>query len=352
MGIRDKIKFDMSKTEDKLKLVIIVCGLLTFIVVAAMVGLELTSTPAFCSLCHNAMQADYVTWQASSHSEIACVKCHMEHNYFKKLIQKVGFVGHLTDYASGHYQHEKLDKGEPITMVSPMPDERCEYCHSIKNRNFTLSGDLIVPHELHGEKGVQCITCHSGVAHGNISKRKVAVGNLGKWTEEDGKKNMVKEFTQPDMDVCVECHMTPSKYGVEGVKEVTFRCEACHKEIFTPENHADKNWTPQGLHGVSAQASDKEYKECVMCHSIGVKTEKVSTGNKVRDFVWGNEFCSSCHAKLPASHAERSVWMPKHKENVKTKGMNNCEACHSIKAPEGDVKAPAALYCNKCHWFK
>ncbi len=347
MGIRDKFKLDLSKTETKLKLIILLCGAITFICVAAVVGMDLASTPEFCSLCHEAMQADYVTWENSAHSEVRCVECHMDKGFFRELYQKMKSAKHLVAYFDGEYKEEL-----PIKMISPMPDYRCKECHAVENRNFTLSGDLIVPHTLHGEKGVQCIACHTGVAHGNIRAREAAVGNLAAWTVEDGKKNMAKQFTQPDMDVCVACHMNPAKYGVEGVQSVTFRCEACHKAISTPTNHKDKNWTPAGMHGVSAESTDKEFKGCVMCHSIGVKTEKVSTGNKIKDFAWGNKFCSDCHSKLPASHAKRDVWMPTHKNNVKTKGMKNCEACHSLKATTGTTQAPAALYCNKCHWFK
>ncbi|KNZ71000.1 putative multiheme cytochrome c [Thermincola ferriacetica] len=348
MGIRDKFKFDLSKTEDKLKLFILVSGALLFILVAAVAGISLTMSPEFCVLCHDAMQPEYVTWKVSSHSNIRCVDCHMEPGVVNILIEKVMASKHLINYAiTKEYKEEK-----PLHMKNELPSHLCEKCHNVKNRNFTLSGDLIVPHELHGEKGVGCVKCHSGVAHGNIYKRGVSVGDIGAWTLEDGKKNMAKQFTQPDMDVCVECHMNPAKFGVQGVKSVTFRCEACHKSIFTPENHKDKGWTSQGLHGVSAESGDKEFKGCVMCHSIGVKTEKIATGNKVKDFAWGNQFCSSCHAKLPPSHAQRDVWMPNHKKVVATKGMKNCEACHSLKAPEGKVSAPAGLYCNKCHWFK
>jgi len=348
MGIKDKIKFDLSKTEDKLKLFILVTGTLLFVLVATVGGISLTMSPEFCKLCHQTMTPEYVTWKYSSHSQIRCVDCHMEPGVVNILKEKIVATGHLYDYVTKSYH-------KPIKMKHELPSHLCEQCHSVKTRTFTLSGDLVVPHEKHGEKGVGCVKCHSGVAHGNIAGRKVATGNLTAWSMEDGQKNMAREYVRPDMDVCVDCHLNPPKYGVKNVEKVTWACEACHKQIFTPKNHREKTWG--STHGIDAA---KDLKSCVMCHNVGikpnlaadgVKLNKLAAGHKVKEFAWSNGFCVKCHSQLPPNHKDRNTWMPNHKDVVNAKGMQNCTACHNVKKDE-PVKAPAGLVCNKCHWFK
>lgn len=353
MGLKDKLKFDLSKTEDKLKLFILVSGTLLFLLVATVGGISLTMSPEFCKLCHKAMTPEYVTWKYSSHSQIACVDCHMEPGVVNILKEKIVATGHLYDYLTASYE-----KHLPIKMKHELPSHLCEQCHSVKTRTFTLSGDLIVPHEKHGEKGVSCVKCHSGVAHGNIAGREVTKnGDLTAWTDADGKNNMAKEFVRPDMDTCVACHINPAKFGVEGVKSVTWDCNACHKSIFTPKNHSEPTWL--NVHGLDAE---KDFKGCVNCHGIGIepgfkadgtKSNK-TTGVQAKDFAWENKFCTDCHSKKPKDHQDKSVWMPNHKNAVAAKGTKNCMACHSIQAAKAGetLKSPAKeVACNKCHWF-
>jgi len=355
MGLRDKLKFDLSKTEDKLKLFILVSGVLLFLLVATVGGISLTMSPNFCKLCHKAMTPEYVTWKYSSHSQIACVDCHMEPGVVNIMIEKVMATKHLVDYLKGDYE-----KHLPIKMKHELPSHLCEQCHSVKTRNFTLSGDLIVPHEKHGEKGVGCVKCHSGVAHGNIAGRAATkTGDLGAWTDEDGKKNMIPEYVRPDMDVCVDCHITPAKYGVKGVESVTWSCEACHRDINTPKSHRAPVWLQ--THGLDAA---KELKDCVSCHDIGIKpslaadgvrNNMIKAGSTAKDYAWKNDFCIACHSKKPADHQNRAVWMPNHKNAVASKQMKNCVACHSIqKAKPGEtLPSPAKeVACNNCHWFQ
>lgn len=332
-SLREKLK---ALAQDKFKLTVLIIGILLFCVVAFVGGIQITMSPEFCKLCHKAMMPEYVTWKVSSHSRIRCVDCHaaFEEGMIAVYIEKIGAVKHLVEYTLGTYH-------TPIKMKHSIPSERCMMCHS-DNRNYTVSGDLIVPHKKHEEKGVACIECHRGVAHGNIYSRGVISNKaeLAKWTLEDGKKNMIKDYTSPDMDTCINCHKN---------RGVTFRCEACHSTIFTPDDHKDWN-TWKTKHGKDAEAN---INSCNKCHSYGMKVDvNINTGNKTFDYAWGNEFCRKCHSQKPDDHKNRDVWMPYHKEAVKAKGMTNCQACHSIKEDMA-AKSPASrVYCNTCHWFK
>lgn len=355
MGLRDRLRFDLSKTEDKLKLVILVSGVLLVGFIAVFGGISLTMSPDFCKICHKTMTPEYVTWKYSSHSQIACVDCHMEPGVINIAKEKVKATGHLYDYITASYKEDW-----PIKMKHELPSHLCEQCHSVSNRNFTLSGDLKIPHELHGEKGVSCVQCHSGVAHGNIAGRAVTKddNNVSVWTDKEGQENMTAEFVRPDMDTCVACHMDPASFGVKDVKSVTWSCEACHKNIYTPQSHNPSMWL--GVHGLDAE---KDLKSCVGCHAIGATKgfeangimKIVNPNPQVQDYVWKTDFCANCHSQKPKDHQDKSQWMPSHKDAVANKQLKNCVACHSIQqAKVGEtLKSPAKVVsCNNCHWFK
>ena len=354
MSLRDKLKFDLSKTEDKLKLFILVSGTLLFLLVATVGGISLTMSPDFCKLCHKAMTPEYVTWKYSSHSQINCVDCHMEPGVVNIVMEKLVATKHLYAYLSGHYEEER-----PIKMKHELPSHLCEQCHSLETRTFTLSGDLKDPHPYHEEVGVSCVKCHSGVAHGNIAGREITKdGNLSAWSDTEGQENMAAEYVRPDMDACVSCHIDPQKYGVKDTKSVSWSCELCHEDIFTPKTHTTPTWL--NTHGLDAEA---DLKDCVSCHVMGaeptfaadgVKNNVVKAGTQAKTFAWTSEFCVECHGIKPKDHQNKATWMPLHKDAVKAKGMKNCTACHSIQKAKGgeSLKSPAKeVACNNCHWF-
>ena len=354
MGLCDKVKFNLSKSEDKLKLFILVSGTLLFLLVATVGGISMTMSPNFCKLCHKAMNPEYVTWKYSSHSQIACVDCHMESGVVSIIKEKLVASKHLYTYLTDGYEEEK-----PIKMKTELPSHLCTNCHSMKNRGFSLSGDLKDPHSKHDKVGVGCIQCHSGAAHGNIAEREVSTGDLAAWTDKNGMNNMTAELVRPDMDTCVACHINPRKYGVDH-EPASWKCEACHEAILTPDTHKDQvGWSVN--HGLDAE---KDLQGCIVCHAMGVqptyaadgvKNNKINPGEQAKDFAWKNEYCINCHSKKPKNHEDKSYWLPNHRDVVGSKQMKNCLACHSIQKPKaGETLASPAkeVACNNCHWFK
>ncbi|MHB8171407.1 MAG: cytochrome c3 family protein [Thermincolia bacterium] len=340
MSLRDKLpKYDLTKTEDKLKFFILVSGLLIFIGVVSIIGMEATMTPNFCAKCH-VMTPEYQTWAATSHSNISCTDCHIEPGLGNLVAAKAAAMKELYRYVTDTYPR-------PLKMKHPIDNKVCEQCHSIKNRNFTTSGDIIIPHTTHLESKkakVYCVSCHAGVAHGKISGRGVITeadpkalykGDLAKWTFADGKAQTAKDYTKADMNDCIACHME---------LKVSIKCETCHQTIKTPDNHASKeSWLP--AHGVDAQ---KDINVCKSCHTYGVKVVQVKHPNKAAAYAWGNSYCVACHSKAPTSHTT-SGWRKSHQNVVVSKGKNNCLACHNEDSKVISAKAPATTTCDKCH---
>ncbi|MCL5935198.1 MAG: NapC/NirT family cytochrome c, partial [Firmicutes bacterium] len=145
-------KLDLSKTEDKLKLFILVAGLIICIGVGSVTAIQLTMTPQFCSSCHE-MTPEVRTWQATSHSKFKCTECHIEPGIGNLIIHKIGAVKEV-------YLHVTNTFERPIRINYYIENNICEGCHTPQNRVFTVSGDLIIPHERHEKKGIYCVQCH------------------------------------------------------------------------------------------------------------------------------------------------------------------------------------------------
>lgn len=325
--------FDVSTTEGKLKLIILLSGVLLVMAIGTMGILNLTNRPAFCSTCHKAMSPEYTTWQVSSHSQISCVACHIKPGFINTITHKIKTLKEPVLYFTNTWE-------KPIKPTETVENEICLSCHST-NRKFTVSGDLIIPHDRHEEAGILCVQCHSGVAHANVYER----GLTGEkapvapedWTEDYAKTVYTSEYASPNMDTCIKCHHE---------KKVSISCETCHKTIFTPEDHKDKTkWTKS--HGLEAE---KNIKTCQTCHNFGFEDKKVKLddGNEAAAYAWSNEFCSSCHSKMPAGH-NNTTWRNEHKLAEAEKGKKNCEACHRPNEKYPD-KAPASVSCSQCHW--
>jgi nitrate/TMAO reductase-like tetraheme cytochrome c subunit len=306
-----------------------------------LIGVETTSSSSFCSSCHE-MKPEYYTWKASSHSQVDCVSCHTgstKEDYAKAKVNGLVQV----------YKKATQTYAAPIKMPDLIPDSACEKCHNLSNRDVTPTGDIIIPHDKHKEKEVECIQCHKGVAHGNISDRKMTFQtDYEKWDEKVGKTAMEDmKFIKPDMASCIDCHKA---------RKVTTECESCHTTGMIPSSHKDKNFKTK-THGKEAKT---DLKNCNMCHedmSTEVLTgyEEPSTIDKFLkqnhqikknhvNYAKENTFCVDCHSKRPKSHD--SQFFNNH-GTLASDSHGNCVACHDIKKMPTPGKNQ--VNCATCH---
>ncbi|MFK9090214.1 cytochrome c3 family protein [Bacillus salipaludis] len=310
---------------------------------AGFFGLEATSSSKFCSSCHE-MKPQYYTWKASSHSEVDCVNCHIEpgaKNYAKA---KGNGIVEL-------YKKQTDIYIAPIKMPNLIPDEACESCHNMKNRDVTPSGDIIIPHNKHKTEGIKCVQCHSGTAHGKVSDRKVTYkSDYGKWNEKLGTSLMSnKKFTSPQMDTCMECHE---------VRKAPLECKACHETTMVPKNHKTEEFKTGG-HG---KIQPSELKKCEQCHSYMssegsdlfkedpsytkfLKNENTDSNNvTVSQYAKTNTFCKDCHGQKPTSHKDAS-FMINHGGLAKDKNL--CFTCHDNRIVSDSPVTK--VQCASCH---
>jgi nitrate/TMAO reductase-like tetraheme cytochrome c subunit len=307
-----------------------------------LIGVETTSSSEFCSSCHE-MKPQYYTWKASSHSEVDCVSCHIEpgtENYAKA---KANGIAQLYKTKTDNYI-------APIKMPTLIPDEACERCHNITSREVTPSGDIIIPHDKHQEEGIECVQCHSGTAHGEISDRKVTYkSDYEKWNEKLGASLMSdKKYISPKMETCMDCHK---------VRKAPMECTACHESSMIPDNHQSETFKV-GDHG-KIQSAD--LKTCDKCHSYMSEPndlfkedanytkylnqdESNSNSVTVSEYAKTNTFCKDCHGQKPKSH-ERVSFTTEHGRY--SKETDTCFTCHDNRITS---ESPVTnVSCASCH---
>ncbi|HEX3031815.1 MAG TPA: NapC/NirT family cytochrome c [Bacillota bacterium] len=316
-------KINLSKPEGKLKLLILVLVLVLFGGAGAVNYQKVNMKPEFCLSCHE-MRPEGMTWQATSHARINCVECHVDQTAKMLSVAKMTAASELMFHFTGNFER-------PIRKTERMEDSICLQCHSVANRFFTVSGDLIIPHSKHGNAGVKCVNCHSGVVHGDIAERgTTATGELAAWTPAMGVKNTSAKYVKPKMNTCMQCHTD---------RKVTTKCEACHTTVFIPDNHKKASWTKD--HGPMAE---KNLSYCNDCHSFSLQG-KYGKDITAKEYARGNVYCYTCHTKLPVGHTED--WKIIHKRQA-IPNKAGCLICHDEKQPAAGSKA-TKTYCDFCH---
>lgn len=174
--------------------------------------LKATSTNEFCASCHSVAPQVY-TFEASSHSSIQCIDCHIEPGFVSYMHAKVDGLKEL---------YVQVTNTQPPILHSPKPIANvvCEQCHNMNNREETTTGDLIMDHRIHNEEGVSCVTCHDGVAHGKVVQQGAAYKtDWERWTADLGKYIMDGPLVSPQKKVCMDCHE---------LKNAPLDCASCH----------------------------------------------------------------------------------------------------------------------------
>ncbi|WP_366922069.1 cytochrome c family protein [Metallumcola ferriviriculae] len=270
-----------------------------------------------CQGCH-VMKPEVMTWKMSSHSEVACTACH----------------------GSDTMKFEdRQEYTEQVKINQPIPNSSCKNCHS-SNRVYSPSGDLIIPHDLHEEQGVQCVQCHNGIAHARIADREVFEDELttyDNWDEQAAQKVGTLYYRDPSMWTCISCHKS---------LKITTACAACHDEIPGLPSHEQDRW--KRAHGLSARM---DIDSCTKCHVTPDKPKftQHSTGDAATDFARAQNFCYSCHTQRPQFHEDDVL--PDHQRFVSERGIKNCLTCHNLNEVRQDENATSTT-CNTCHWFE
>ena len=340
-----KIKELFNDKKKILKFTIISTGILIVLVLATIGITWGTSLPKFCATCH-IMNPEFATWQASSHSQVDCTTCHVDPGLASALKHKVVATKELYKYVTKTYEL-------PIQPTELIPDSRCLQCHSLDRKISSTYPDLNIPHQRHNTKGISCVKCHQGVAHGKVASSGLTMGgDLSKWDKNMGAQLMTVKNTVPEMGLCMDCH---------GRRGVTVACEACHSGNMKPESHQKPAFKTD--HG---QQAKQNIKNCDTCHAFikapGVVSNDIpeeedpvakylnsmkaetSSDNGYADYARTNEYCVACHKERPPGHNDE--WPFIHGQEA-DRSQDKCLVCHS---PRTDVRGTTQkAACSSCH---
>ncbi len=200
----------------------------------AMVAIGVTSSYWFCANGCHAVQDDTITaYQASTHSEISCLACHMPVNAgpISFVLHKAEALGELYLTWTGNYE---IPLNGESHLALEMASTQCTQCHTT-NRAITPSKGIIIDHEIHAENDVACTVCHNRIAHDEAGMTFVNVD------PKTGELNAGHDDFMT-MTACFRCHTQDDTDGPPGA------CEACHPADFElkPANHFEAGFYELG----------------------------------------------------------------------------------------------------------
>ncbi|WNF36645.1 NapC/NirT family cytochrome c [Bacillaceae bacterium IKA-2] len=321
---------------------ILVIGFIT-LALSVNLGVHATSTSTFCSSCHM-MAPQALTWEASSHSSVDCKDCHIAPGLQNTVDAKISGLWELYHTVTDTYV-------APIRMPSLIPDESCLTCHNMDNRVVSASGDIIIDHQIHDEKNVNCVTCHDGVAHGKVSERRIAYkSDYERWDIlVAGRIMSDTKYTRPQMDKCMDCHE---------LKNAPLTCETCHTTGMRPDDHNEKKFASE-THGKIAV---ENLLYCESCHSYMsdnpikdfqeeahyqefINADSVEKTLTVQEYAKTNTFCVTCHSERPDDHNE-AIFYKDHGKFSEEKN-DRCLTCHDFNNRDGSPVTKVT--CASCH---
>ncbi len=319
-----------------------------------------TSRPQFCSSCH-IMEPYYVSWQESSHKDVACTKCHFPPGVAEKARGKVLGLLQLAKY---------LTSSQGPRPAAEIPDASClrSGCHETR----LLSGrvdfkGIAFDHAKHlGKmqrgKELRCTSCHSQIVQGNHMTVTETTCFLCHF--KDGHFN-------EGLGACTRCHQIPdTEYDLGGgVKfhhdlayEQGVDCASCHSDLIRgngevpPERCTVCHNREHDLERINDatfihEKHVTEHKvDCMACH---LTLHHSLDGGGLADAV---SQCSSCH---PNQHEQQvnmlkgtgAKLIPPHPSTMLTARLS-CTTCHKDKeiSETGTVLMKASLQtCVGCH---
>ena len=293
--------FSIFSWQGKFLLAIPITALALLVVMAYTT--TLTGHPKFCVSCHN-MDEYYVSWQHSSHQDVACIDCHYNPGAAAMVKGKLSGLVQVVQYVSHSYSTK------PHALVS---NDSCmrSSCHAGmgETADVVLFGDQIkFRHDKHLSgnprgKMLNCVSCHGH-------------------TEKAEHINVVRT-------ACLTCHF----YGrADDTPLAAAQCDTCH----TPPAET-VTFMGQSFDHVSF-LKGKTAVGCENCHS------QVTRGDGAVSAVR----CRSCHVEKPFEVKDQEQF---HLVHVSEESVD-CLQCHDeIKhgIPPKEQQLLAFGDCKSCH---
>lgn len=286
-----------------------VWGVVTLLV-AGVAGLYVvTSSNEYCgSTCHRMVPYD-TSWRASTHRDVACVRCHE------------GTPG-LTAVSGSLSRVQEAIADAEGSAISPVPVDsaQCLACHrSITFGVLVTKQGIRVKHQEIVASGAPCQQCHADVGH---STPKAAMPSV--------------------MSECLRCH--------DG-KQASAACPTCHRGDVGATPLVERSYSAVALPPPTCGGCHSQAK-CDACHGIRMP-HPVGWENPqqhARLGAFGNrqslcyrchtfKDCNQCHQEL-FEHGHPGDWKTLHARYPVSAGATYCIECH---------RQGGRNFCLTCH---
>lgn len=343
----------------------------TLVLLAVVMGtvLEVTSTPRFCSVCHN-MKPYYTSWLESSHKDVTCTDCHFPPGIKSKIKGKFTALSMLVNYFTGIYKRNK-----PWAEIS---DESCmrSGCHVSRmlKGKVEFKKNIIFDHAPHLEglrrgKKLRCTSCHSQIVQGAHMSVTETTCFLCHFKD-------IGDAAADSMNRCTGCHTPPTsprgKSGDGGLApydhtmalEKKIACRKCHGDMVVGDGSVPKNRC-NTCHGDIEKV--KLYTDTALMHKNHISDHKIECDQCHTEIqhksVARSEFikpdCHACHpdfhnAQLRLFTGKGGIGVPDQPSPMFEAGLN-CQACHIFHKFEGEFKEKGETFragagsCESCH---
>jgi len=321
---------------------IIWAGVAVLVLAAVMiVALGVTSTRWFCSEgCHKVQDDTILAYQASTHSEISCMACHMPVG-----ANPVIFILHKAEALGERYitvtDNFELPLNGESEVALTMKSTQCTQCHNMQNRVFTPSPGIKIEHKPHAEVNAACTVCHNRIAH--KENFELTLSN----PEKQGGEPNEKHADFMSMTACFRCH------GLEADAAAPGACPACHTPTFNlkPPSHNEKGFYPKG-HAEMAKEMKLESDAAAAGVTEG-ESEAAPEGSEetTKEGETGLLATDKANAQEAESEGETA---PPSKEEVPQVLAEQKAAGEDPSVTIGEELPPveAIFYCSTCHTEK
>lgn len=335
-----------------------------FVLIAA---LGATSSYWFCGgFCHSVQLDPVVAYDHSTHSRVACVSCHLPVNG-----DPVTFLYHKAHAGIvGAYQLVTKTYDTPLNPFSGlalntehMGSGQCTQCHSA-NRRITPHDGILIDHEAHESRGIQCTACHNRIAHpeDDIEITMVAPSS---GTEAARHANFMT------MTACFRCHTLGEKPPPGTEFKAPGTCSVCHPASFDlrPASHEATGFYPAGharlammeLDPVTGRPAESVTRPVLSGESTetsapagsGYEPGSADSHQIAVAPVSAVDYCGTCHKVDTFCVDCHGIEMPhpagfvgNHAEEGK-KNAESCSMCHGGGGKP--IPGGGTDFCNNCH---
>jgi len=297
-----KPKLTIWAVVSQLRLTTIAFLLIGFAGLAAFIGIEVTSQSSFCNSCH-IMNDYYASWERSTHSEVECLKCHLQPGFANYMVGKINGLAQSVDCLVGRVG----TKAEATVFDVSCLRSDCHSTEKLLEEDLSF-GSVKFTHKGHIQQTINGIHVTCGTCHNHIGG---------------------DEHFSVNKEVCYTCHFTRSADANSGL--VQTQCLDCHN---VPEGIIDRGLVTidhQEFVSYGASCEDSCHKRqiehisqvsdeaCLHCHTFGTNDEETSEQLHAYHAEKEKVECFACHGKI--------VHGPDKTSSVAT--MINCENCHS-----------------------